>query len=163
MNKLVKTLLIGSLTLGGFTMANASPDHFDKPGHAGKSCGKHEKDRGARIEKMIERLDLDEGQAEQVRNIRDNYHPQMEQLKEKMKDNRQQLRELVQADALDQEQVRVIAEAIGDLKTEKIILRTTMKSEIRMVLTEEQREEMKQWKKRRGFGHGRRHHGRDTD
>ena len=162
MNKIVTTLLIGGLTLGGFTMANASPGHFDKPGHASKSCGKHEMDRGSRIEKMIKHLDLDEGQAEQVRNIRDNYRPQMKELKEKMKDNRQQLHELAQADTLDQEQVKIIAEVIGDLITEKIILRTTMKSEIRMILSEEQREEMKNWKRDRGFGHGRRHHGRDT-
>ena len=165
MNKITTTLLISSLALGGFTIANADDDYYEKRGHSyekhersGKHCDKHGKRSDSRIDRMIERLDLNDEQTKQVRLIRDNYRPEMDSLSDKMKGNREQLRELMQEDTIDQDQVKQLAQVIGDLKTDKIILRSDMRAEFNQVLTKEQREKMENWRGRRGHGDGHRRH-----
>jgi len=158
MNKIATTLIISSLALGGVAVANASADddRYERRGYSGKYCDKGNRGFGSRFERMTERLNLSEEQTKQVRTIRDNYRPQISTLADKMRDNRQQLRELMHGDTINQDKVKELAQVMGDLKTDKIILRAEMKAEIHKVLTKEQREEMKEWKGRRGHGH--RHH-----
>ena len=162
MNKIATTLLVSSLALGGFTLANADDDRYEKEdryekgeyykhdGHKGKYCDKHSKKSAYRLEKMIKRLSLSDEQATQVRNINESYKPQMEALREKMKENRKQLREEMHAESIDQSKVKQLAQSTGDLKANKIILRAEMRSEIHKVLTKAQREEMKKMKEHRG-------------
>jgi len=160
MNKIATTLIISSLALGGFAVANASDDddRYERHGYSGKKCDKHGKDHGSRMERMIERLDLNDEQTTQVRTIRDNYRPKMQALSGKIRGNRQQLREVMHEDTINQSKVKELAQVMGDLKTDKIILRAEMKAEMHKVLTKEQREKMKEWKGRGGHGHGKRHH-----
>lgn len=160
MNKIATTLIISSLAVGGFAVANASDDddRYERRGYSTKKCDKHRKGPGSRMERMIERLDLNDEQTTQVRSIRDSYRPKMEILSDKIRGNRQQLREVMHEDTINQNKVKELAQVMGDLKTDKIILRAEMKAEMHKVLTKEQREEMKEWKGRRGYGYGYRHH-----
>jgi len=165
MNKMATTLLISSLALGGFTIANADDGYYEKRGlsyekhkHSGKHCDKKGKGSGSRIDRMIERFDLNDKQTKQMRLIRDTYRPKMDALGDKTKDNRKQLRELMQAESVDQGQVKKLAQVMGDLKADKIILRGEMRAEFNQVLTKEQREEMKNWKGRCGHDYGHRGH-----
>ena len=160
MNKIATTLLISSLALGGFAAVHASSDEYEKhekyekSEKHGKYCDKHRKKSGSRGEYMIERLDLSDAQAKQVRSIRDSYRPKMQEFRDKMRDNRKQLREAMHADTINQDQVKEIAQKKGDLTVKKIILRTEMRTEIHKVLTKEQREKMKNMKGRHGYGQG---------
>jgi len=166
MNKLATTLLVSSLALGGFTLANASDDRYERyeryehsedddryerHSYKGKYCDKHGKKSGQRMERMIKHLELSDEQATQVRSIRDSYQPKMKALREKMKENRKQLREEMRAETIDQEKVEKLAKSMGDLKADKIILRAEKRSKIHDVLTKEQREKMKEMKERRGY------------
>lgn len=162
MNKITTTLLVSTLALGGFTLANADDDryerehryekgeHYKHDSHKGKYCNKHGKKSGYRMEKMIKRLDLNEEQAKQVRDINESYKPKMEALREKMKENRKQLREAMHADKIDQDKVKELAQTAGKIKSNKIILRAEKRNEIHKVLTKEQREKMKKQKEYRG-------------
>jgi len=159
MNKIVTTMLVSSLTLGGFALANASDDNrYEKREHAGKYCDKHGKGFDSRIERMTEHLGLNDEQAKQVRAVRDNYHPQMLALRDKIKANRKQLREVMHADTVDQAKVEKLAQKMGALKADKIILRSKMRVEMNKVLTNEQRKKMSERKEGRGHGHGYKHH-----
>ncbi len=170
MNIIATTLLVSSLALGGFAVANADDDRYDddryerddhdeRYGYSGKSCEKYGKKFGKRMEYMIERLELNEEQEKQVRSIRDSYHPKVEALRDKMRDNRKQLRETMHADTIDQAKVKQLAQQIGDLKTDKIILRAQMRNEFHKVLTKEQLEKMKNSKGHHGYEHREYKHG----
>jgi len=163
MNKIATTLLVSSLALGGFTLANADDDRYEREhryekgeyykhdGHKGKYCDKHGKKSGYRMEKMIKHLGLSDKQATKVRNIRESFQPKIEALRDKKKEYRKQLREVMHADSIDQNKVKKLAKSIGDLKENKIILRAEMRSKIHNVLTDAQRKEMKKWKEHKGY------------
>ena len=144
MNKLLTTLLVSSLALGGMTLANADSEYYGKGEHKGKYCQK------GRIERMAEKLDLSESQLKQVREIQEKYRPEKQALRDKMKSSRQQLREVMQVENIDQAKVRKLAQQLGDLKAEKIVLRSQIRSEMNKVLSKEQREKMKGMYKNRG-------------
>ena len=159
MNKITTTLLVTSLALGGFTLANAGDDRHERgdryekherDGHKGKYCNKQGKKSGYRMEKMIKHLGLSDEQATKVSDIRESFKPKMEALREKMKENRKQLREVMHADNIDQSKVKQLAKTMGNLKENKIILRAEMRSNIHKVLTKAQREEMEKRKEHRG-------------
>jgi len=156
MNKITTTLLVSSLALGGFTLANADDnrhergDRYEKHDHKGKYCNKRGKKSHNRIEKMIKHLGLSDEQATKVRSIRESFQPKMEALRNKKKETRKQLREVMHAESIDQNKVKELAKTIGDLKANKIILRAEMRSDIHKVLTKAQREEMKKRKEHRG-------------
>ena len=159
MKRITATILASSLALSGLTLANASDDrqeryersgHYEKSEHKGKYCNKHGKKSGKRMEKMIKHLDLNDDQAKQVRNIRDSYKVKMSALRNKMKENRKQLREEMHSESIDQNKVKELAQVTGDLKADKIILRAEMRAEINNVLTSEQREKFNKMKEHRG-------------
>jgi len=145
MNTLIATLLVSSLALGGTAIAQASSDHSYNSEHHGKHCkkGKMGKRFGMRIERMAKKLGLSESQLEQARKIEAKYKPKMQAMHEKKKASRQQLREVMHADNIDQASVKKLAKQQGDLKAQKIVLRSQMRTEINKLLTAEQRIKMK--------------------
>lgn len=151
MNKTVTTLLISSLALGGFTVANADNDYYEKGEYSGKYCDKKGKGFGSRIERMTKHLGLNDEQVKQARAVRDNFHPQMTTLRDSMKDTRKQLREVMHGKSVNQDDVKKLATKMGDLKAEKIILHSKMQAEMNKILTVEQREKMKEFKKNRRY------------
>jgi Spy/CpxP family protein refolding chaperone len=98
---------------------------------------------GRHIEMMLETVDATAAQREQIEDIRDSYQGRIEDLHAEGADLRVQLeaqREGMQP--VDISEVRPLAERVGDLMAEGIILRSQMKSEIASVLTIEQREKI---------------------
>ena len=161
MKKIATTILVSSLALGGFTLANADYDRNDRherSEHKGKYCDKHGKKSGYRMEKMIKHLGLSEEQAKQVHNIRDSYKGKMQAAREKMQENRKQLREEMHAESIDKSKIKELAQTAGKIKSNKIILRAEMRNEIHKVLTKEQREKMKKQKEYRGSNYKHDHH-----
>ena len=155
MNKLITTLLVSSLAMGGIAVAHADSEHSGKSEHHGKHCkkGKMGNKFGMRIERMAKKLDFSESQLKQAREIQAKYQPQMQTLYDKKKATRQELRAVMHADNIDQAAVKKLAQQQGDLNAQKIILRSQMRTEINKVLTAEQRTKMEEMRKNRGEKH----------
>ena len=159
MKTLVTTLLLGSLSLTGMHSAFADDDREEKHGyhsehhgeHGGKYCDKHGK--GNRIERMKQHLGLTDDQVKKMQDLREKYQPQKQALREKMRDTRKQLRDVMHAEQLDQREVKILANKIGDLKAEKIMLHAKKRSEMNAILTPEQRQKMRDWKQKRHEHH----------
>lgn len=100
---------------------------------------------GKMIERMADRLDLDEAQHESLTNIVSAAKPQIDALREKARANRKALRAL---DATDPE-VQTIAISNGELATEGTLLFTQIRSDINAVLTDEQRAKLAEAKENR--------------
>ena len=163
MNKMLITLLAGSLAMGSLGMANADDDRYQKGEYKKGQYCKH-KGEGSRdeyrLKRMTEKLGLSDEQASRIQAIWDKYSPQKQQMRSKMQENRKQLREVMFADSKDEARLQQLAEAMGKLKTEKILLKSRIHSEVSQVLTSEQLEKRKQMRQRHGHkhhGHGYRH------
>jgi Spy/CpxP family protein refolding chaperone len=94
------------------------------------------------LERMTDRLGLNDAQRAAVRTALDQSRPQLREIQDKLRANRQALRDLTAADTLDENRVRQLAQEQGQLHAEMIVQRTRVRSEIHKVLTPEQRERM---------------------
>jgi len=153
MNKIAATVLASTIAMAGIGLVYAGNDGY---GHyKGKHCQhKFEGKRGEYyLQRMTDKLDLTEDQVTQIRTIKDKYHPQKQQLRNEMMKNRQSLKELMMADSLDEAGVQQLAETMGKLKTEKILLKSKMMSEINQLLTPEQLEKKRSVMQHRGCKH----------
>lgn len=147
---LLGALLAGSVMAAAPVYAERDKGYGDCQGgrhHGGGHHRTHGRDGDSHVERMAERLDLTAEQVTTIRAIVDETRAQKRELKDKLRESRKQLRALVKEGAASDTDVRQLAENQGDLTAELIVLRTKVKSDIRSVLTEEQRE---QQEKRRG-------------
>lgn len=119
-------------------------------GGPGMGYGPHRFDPEARIERMADQLDLTKEQRDKVRAIVDKSRPQTRELRDKLADNRKQLRTLVQQGNAKEADVRKLADAQGKLMADMIVQRTKVRNEIHAVLTPEQREKLQQRFEQRG-------------
>jgi Spy/CpxP family protein refolding chaperone len=100
-------------------------------------------DDGHHLELMLEMVDATDAQRDQIQDIRDSYEDRIHDLHEEGSILREELEALREGmTVVDIEAVRPLAERVGDLMAEGIILQTQMKSEIAMVLTTEQLEKI---------------------
>jgi len=68
--------------------------------------------------------------------------------------NRAQLRDLTRQSGFDEDVVRVVADKQGDLKAEMIVLRARQRSEMKALLSDEQRAQLDEVRKGKHFrGH----------
>lgn len=172
MNKIATTVVASTIALAGLGLAYAGTDRHEGQEYSkGKHCnyGKHGKNTEHYIQRMTKQLGLSEDQAAQVKTIKEKYQPQKQQLRSAMMEKRRALKDLMKTEPMDEAGVQQLAESMGQLKTDKIILKSKMISEINQVLTAEQREKRNAMKHHRGYkhhGHGE-HHERgekgDTD
>ena len=121
-------------------------------GH-GMGYGRHGFDGEARIDRMAAKLDLTKEQRDKVRAIMDEATPRIRELRDRIGDNRAQLRALVQQGKAEDTEVRKLADEHGKLVAEMIVQRTRVMSEFQAVLTPAQREKLQQRWEHRG------HHG----
>lgn len=148
MKKSIKTLLIAAALAGSVTAGLA----YAMPPGGGESCahgrsmsfGRHGMGSEMRIDRMSEALGLTQEQRDKVRAIVDQARPATRELRDKLGDNHKQLRALMQQDNPKETEVRKLADAQGKLIADMIVQRTKVQSEIRAVLTPEQREKMQQ-------------------
>ncbi len=107
------------------------------------------------VERMAERLDLDDEQLASVRAVVDEHRAEQRALRDQLREGRALIRELSADDAYDEEELRALAETHGDAQAELIVLKAKMRSEISAVLTDEQRAQLAEMGERRGRGHRR--------
>ena len=115
--------------------------------------------KGINIERMAEKLDLSNTQLAEVRNIVDSSRDDVRQYRTSLKENRQQVRELMQADSVDGVALRSLADTQGDIVAELTVQRVQMMTAIRGVLDAEQQvqfDELSDKRKRRGHHHSHR-------
>lgn len=145
------TVLLASLGLAATVQASPGdrgPEHCMHKNH-GKGYGMKHGSRGFNTERMAEKLGLSEEQRTRVNAIVEESRPQIEALREKMRETRKQLREQMHTGDYNEAEVRKLADAQGDLKADMIVLRAQQRAEIRDILTEEQRKQMKEmWQKK---------------
>ncbi|MEK7816259.1 MAG: periplasmic heavy metal sensor [Pseudomonadota bacterium] len=98
-------------------------------------------------------LDLSDEQRAKVRKIEDEQRKKSWDLMGKMMDESAKLRELYDADALDAKKIGVVYDKIFDLKRQAIVAGIESSNRARTVLTKEQQEQLKQWR-RGGMGMG---------
>ncbi|MEE4378135.1 MAG: Spy/CpxP family protein refolding chaperone [Candidatus Competibacteraceae bacterium] len=130
-------LIVSSLGLAATVSA--------KPG-GDRDCGRGGQ-QGFNVERIADKLDLNDEQRVQIAAVVDKSSQQMASLRDQMKANREQLRELSQQSPFDETAVRNVADTQGDLKANMIVLRAQQRAEINAILTDEQRA---QWEEKRG-------------
>lgn len=91
---------------------------------------------GGRIMRMLE---LTPEQRQQIRQIFENYKPQIEQTIKALHEKRVALREAVRAEPVNEGSIRAAATALGTVIGDASVLRAHIRFEIRQVLTAEQK------------------------
>ena len=109
------------------------------PREAGTCCEKGEWQgpfggRGAKV------LGLSDAQRQQIKAIITANREKMAPLREKMKDNRRQIREATRGASFDEAAVRALAAKQGELMTEMVLARAHTRQQVNAVLTPEQRQ-----------------------
>jgi Spy/CpxP family protein refolding chaperone len=100
-------------------------------------------------ERMADRLNLSSDQIAALRAIEDRYRPGLRSAVDRLRDSR---RALAQVDPTDAGKLRTFADTRGKAIADMTVMRVQMRAEVRGVLTEEQRERMKQMFQRGGHG-----------
>ena len=161
MKTIMKVSLIGGLLISSMAFAVPQSDTDSKDGARGCHHGKHAgmmgqgiKGEGRFLDRMADRLELTTEQRSSVKAALEKSKPQMTAIKEKMRTNRKALRELGR-DGSDDSRVQALARERGDLVASLVIERSKIRSDIQEILTDTQREQMKQMRwKHRHDGHG---------
>ena len=163
MKNIISAVLVGSIALGGLSVAVASGDSNEhRGGHHGKYCkqsgeGNHKKRMEHRLQRMTKHLQLSEEQASKVRSVFEKHSEELSALRSEKQSNRQELRASMHAENMDMTKVEKLAKKQGMLKTEKILIKAKIKSEIKAILTDEQRAKMKTMRGKHGHGKHKRH------
>jgi len=150
MKNSIKALLIATTLTGGVAGGIAyaiSPGGAEGHGPPPMGFGRHHGDSDLRIDRMAETLGLTKEQRDAMRAIVDKARPQTRELRDKLSENRKQLHALMQQGSPKETDVRKLADAQGRATADMIVLRTKVQTEIRGVLTEQQREKLQQLRK----------------
>jgi Spy/CpxP family protein refolding chaperone len=102
------------------------------------------------IEHMATSLNLSKEQRDAMYAIVDKSRPQTRELRDRLTENHQQLRALMQQGAPKESEVRKLADAQGKAIADMIVLRNKVRTEIHNVLTDAQRTQMQQWREEHG-------------
>lgn len=103
--------------------------------------------------RMAEKLDLTQAQRDRIGKIIDETRPKMRKNAFDMMDNRKEIHALMKQDKVDDKKLRTLTRRQGELMADEMYLQMKMRSDVHAVLTDEQREKMKE-RKGRFFRHG---------
>lgn len=110
------------------------------------------------VEHMTRQLDLDDTQAQSVRNIVDAAAPEMTSLRERTRENHEQIRALDSNQADYDAALANLARTSGELATEATLLHGRLRAELNAVLTAEQQQKLaEKMSKHERAGNDRRH------
>lgn len=102
------------------------------------------------VEHMIRRLDLDDTQAQSVKNIVEAARPEIAELRDRARENHKAVRELDADDADFGAKLSNLAHTSGELATQATLLHGRLRAEINAVLTPEQRQKLAESRPPRG-------------
>lgn len=152
MYRMMTILLVSVMTLSGNALA--SGDHGYSKHHDGlKGHRKRDHHFPGHLQRMVKKLDLDESQKEKIQAIFKQTRSKMKALRDQMGDKRKRMYEMMHADDADEAKVVALAEELGKLKTEKMVLYARTHIKINKLLTPAQRKKMQAMHKK--------HHKRD--
>ena len=160
---LIPALLAAALVCSALFAAAADPLAVSGTAvekRAGDGPAKYEMRKERHFDRMAEILDLTPEQREQVKAIRAAEQEKIAPLREQMREEREQMRAIIEKQPFDEAAVRSLAAAQAEIRTEMFVSHARVKNQIHALLTPEQRqkaEELRsQMKERRGFkGHRR--------
>lgn len=135
----------------------ALADRFDKmggPRHHGARHGKHghqtgwgDRDMiGGKIERLDDAVDLTAPQREAITSLLKTAEPGMQAQRQALRENRSELRTLVQSAEPDQAVINSLAQRQGALVTEMALQRAQLHADIRAQLDQSQREKLNEMK-----------------
>jgi len=149
-----KFKLITILTLLAVSMAA-----YAGPGGAGRGpgmrAGPGTLDRMVQhLARAADKLQISDEQMDKIFAVADASRGDYRQLDRQIRDNRKALRAVVESDPYDPQAVAELADIQGNLTTQLIVLNARVRADIRLLLTPEQRERIKQHRsQRRGKRH----------
>lgn len=117
---------------------------------AAQDRGKDHRHGERMLERMSQRLDLDDAQRAEIQTIMEQSRPAMREHYHDMRHNRRELHRLMRDTDADIEVIRELAERQGGYTTELIMERAETTRAIRAVLTEEQQAKADRMMERRG-------------
>jgi len=144
MNKSIKTVLASALivsSLGLVAPVSAKPQGDGADCDHGRLMEMVHKrgEKGFNVDRMAKKLDLSENQRTQIEDIMAASKQQIMDHREKLRENRKQLKSLTKQSPLDEAALRKVADARGDLTADMIVLRAQQRAKIGDILTQEQR------------------------
>ena len=142
----VATLVLLASSLLGTAAFAESDQRSQGPRHGMSEPGF--RDPTMMLEKMSEHLGLDELQRQQVENVFASAKPEMELLRERMKINSERKRALADDDPNRAAAMTEIATEEGQLRTEGMLLRDRVHTQINAILSDEQRQKMAEGRQR---------------
>lgn len=136
----VALVAVGAIFVIGQTGTDGPTD--DKP-----RMGKHAKHgkfgrrgkRGGHAGRLFRQLDLTDAQKEQLKTLRQTHRESTQTLREQMRLNREQLRNLSDNGGFDEAAVTALATQQGQLHAQMIVARERLKAQMFNVLTPEQK------------------------
>jgi len=148
MKRLFAILPVLALTAGLGAQAATADDY----GPRGPGAGWHHQEAGfhggpgrglARLEAAIEQLNLNDEQKTKVRAVVDGARNEFRKTADEMRATRQALRAEMDKDSFDEKAVKALAEKKGALMAQMTVLRASVASQVKAVLTPEQREQLR--------------------
>lgn len=132
-----KALLLSGLALGlSLSTAGVAAPHGD--GHHGMHrSGEH----AGHMDRMTRYLELTDAQRQQIETARQAHSPELRDLRQQIREQHQTLREQSR-DGFDEQAAREHADRLGELTGQAAFIGARMWSDIREVLTEEQRQKL---------------------
>jgi len=156
---LVVTVLTAALVGGLFfhtAQVNAAPS-----GDSPRMERGERQEKGERfLARMTKVLNLSTEQQEKIKVIMEEHRNKVAPLRQSLDENRDKLQQAVKADTFDEAAVRTLATSQAATKTELIVERSRMQSQIHALLTPEQRKLAEEMLDRRMEHRGDHHHGK---
>jgi len=153
---IIGALVVATLTGGAWSVqAGPGPDDDGPALHeVGGEHGKMDSER--HVARLAKKLKLTDAQEEQVQAFLKGEKERVAPLREKLRENRKQLRQAAEADTFDEAAVKTLATNQANLQAELIVSHLRVQSQIHAILTPEQRELAKKLHPmERGKGHRR--------
>ena len=138
-SKMITLIFIGTMLVTGILSGMAFADRgktLSLEDRQDRMEMKHEK----RMDAMAEVLDLSETQQEQIRAIHEKERAEQEGTMQQMREDREQMRVLLDSDTFDEAAIRSLANKQAILKTEMFVSRAKVKHEVFQLLNAEQQE-----------------------
>ena len=111
----------------------------------GRSGGRMGKGSGRHFARLARALDLTDAQKEQVKTILEAEMEKVAPLRQALGETREKIRRAVEAEPFDEATVRTLAASQSETRTEMIVSRARVQSQIFALLSPEQQEQAKEW------------------
>ena len=99
-----------------------------------------------RLNRLANVLELTDAQKASIETLNETFGEQIETLHESMKENREILKTLAEADPVDSSTIQHVADAQGDLFSDLVVLRTEKHTAFSAILTQQQLEKLEEFR-----------------